>query len=128
MRARLFVLILVISTVIVLGWSQSAWSSEQKEDKETYKMQMEERLKALDRKLDELKAKATEAKEDVKKEFSQELTELQKKQKVAKEKLTALKKASANEWEKMKSEMSTAAQDLEDSYEKVVSRFKERKQ
>jgi peptidoglycan hydrolase CwlO-like protein len=125
MRARLTVFILIVSTAVVLGWCLSAWSNEQKEEKESYKKQTAEKLKTLDKKLDELKAKASEVKSDAKKEFNHDMTELQKKQKVAEKKWTALKKASAKEWEKVKSEMSSAVQDLEGSYDRVVARFKE---
>jgi hypothetical protein len=125
MRMRLLGSILVISSVVILGWCFEGWSSEQKEDKESYKKQVEEKLNTVDKKLNELKAKSVEVKDDAKKEFNREMAELQKKQKAAKQKWVALKKTSAKKWDKVKSEMSSAVQDLEDTYEKVVSRFKE---
>ncbi len=64
MRMKLFGFILAIVVVVSLGWCLDGLSSEQKEDKEAYKAEMEERLRGLEAKLDELKAKTGEVKED----------------------------------------------------------------
>jgi hypothetical protein len=126
MRVKLVGFIFAISTVFVLGCFLNAWSAEQKEEKESYKKQMEEKIKAFDKKLDELKAKAAEVKGDAKEEFNKEMTDLRKKQAAAKKKWKELKKAGAKKWEKVKSEMSAAVQDVENTYDKVASRFKEK--
>ena len=128
MRVRLLGFALVISATLVVGCFLEAWSAEQKEERESYKKQVEENLNALDKKLDEVKEKAAGVKGDAKREFDKEITELQKKQKAAKRKWDELKRAGAKQWEKAKSEMSAVVQDLEKSYDKVISRFKERKE
>jgi hypothetical protein len=128
MRVRLLGFALTISAALVLGCFLDAWSAERKEESESYKKQAEETLKALDKKIDELTKKAAEAKGDTRKEFDKDITELQKKQKAAKKKWNELKSAGATEWEKAKSEMTAVVQDLEKSYNELISRFKERKE
>jgi hypothetical protein len=128
MRVKLAGFIVAISTIFVLGSFLNVWSVEQKEEKESYKKQTEEKIKALDKKLNELKVKAAEVKGDAKEEFNKEMTDLRKKQTAAKKKWRELKKAGAKKWEKVKSEMSAAVQDVENTYDKVASRFKEKKE
>jgi hypothetical protein len=127
MRVKLAGFIFAISTVFLMGCSLNAWSAEQKEEKESYKKEVGEKIKALDKKLNELKVKAGEVKGDAKEEFNKEMVDLRKKQTTAKKKWNELKRAGAKKWEKVKSEMSAAVQDLESSYDKMASRFKERK-
>ncbi len=128
MKKKVLGLVIIILAFVLLGWCPDARSDEQTKDMESFKKQAEEKLKALDKKLDELKAKGPEVKTDVKKEYEKTMTDLRKKQKVAKKKWTALKRASVKQWEKVKSETTAAIQDLEDSYEKAVSRFGERRE
>ena len=124
MRTKLFGLMLAIIVVVSVGWCLDGRGSEQKEDKEAYKGQMEEKLKGLGAKLDELKAKSGEVKEDARKEFNEQIVKLEKKHKSAKMKLEELKRTGERKWKKVKSEMTLAAKDLEDSYHKVIGHFK----
>ena len=128
MREKVLGLVVVVLTFAFVGWYADAKAAEQENDMQSFKKQAEERLKTLDKKLDELKAKAPEVKTEVKKEFKKAMTDLRMKQKLAKQKWTAVKKASEKRWEKAKSELSAAIQDLEDSYEKTVSKFQEKKE
>ncbi len=127
MKVRRLGIVSVISIAFVLGVVLSAWSDAQKEEREGYKKEMQEKLNALDKKIDELKGKAAELKGDAKANYNKEMTELHKKQKSAKKEWGKVKDAAANKWEKVKSDMDAAVQDVEDAYNKVASRFKEHK-
>ncbi len=63
-------------------------------------------------------------KEDARKEFKEQIVKLEKKNNSAKAKLEELKRTGARKWKKVKFEMTRAAKDLEDSYHKVIGRFK----
>jgi gas vesicle protein len=127
MKVRRLGFVSVIAIAFVLGLFLSAWGDAQKEGREGYKKEMQEKLKALDKKIDELKGKAAGLKGDAKAEYSKEMAALRKKQKSAKKEWGKVKSAAADKWEKVKSDMDAAVQDVEDAYNKVASRFKEHK-
>ena len=127
MKVRNLGLVSIITIAFVLGGFLSAWSDTPKEEKEGYKKEVQEKLKALDQKIDELKGKAAGLKGEAKKEFNKDMTELRKKQKSAKKEWGKIKGATARGWEKVKSGMDAAVQDVENAYNKVASRFKEHK-
>jgi hypothetical protein len=127
MKVRRLGFVSVLTMAFVLGGLLSAGSDTQKEEREGYKKEVQEKLKALDKKIDELKGKAAELKGEVKTEFNNEMTELRRKQKAAKKEWKEVKRAAANKWEKVKSGMDAAVQDMENAYNKAASRFKERK-
>ncbi len=56
----------------------------QRRTRESYKKEVQEKLKALDKEIDELKGKAAELKGEAKTDFNKEMTELHKKRKAAK--------------------------------------------
>jgi len=116
-----------ITVTLVLGWFFSAWSAAQNEERESYRKDLQEKLQILDKKIDELKEKAAEVKGEAKAAFAKEMAELHKKQKIAKKEWERVKRATANTWEKAKAGMDTAIQEVENAYDKAVSRFKERK-
>lgn len=125
MKVRNLGLVSIITIAFVLGGFLNAWSDTQKEEREGYKKEIQEKLKALDQKIDELKGKAAGLKEETKKEFNKEMTELRKKQEAAKKEWRKVKAAAANKWEKIKAGLDAAVQDVEKAYDKVASRFKE---
>ncbi|MGC1402470.1 MAG: hypothetical protein WA974_06025, partial [Thermodesulfobacteriota bacterium] len=127
MKVRQLGFVSVIAIVFVLGGFLNAWSDTQKEEREGYKKEVQEKLKALDKKIDEMKGKAAELKGEVKTEFNKEMAELHKKQKAAKRQWKEVKRGAANKWEKIKSDMDAAVQEVENIYNKTASRFKERK-
>jgi DNA repair exonuclease SbcCD ATPase subunit len=127
MKVRRLGIVSVITIAFVLGLFLSAWGGAQKEEREGYKKEVQEKLNALDKKIAELKGKASELKGEAKTEFNKEMTGLHKKQKSAKKEWGKVKSAAADKWEKVKSDMNAAVQDVEDAYNKVVSRFKEHK-
>ncbi len=127
MKVHLLGFVSAIAIVFVLGGFLSAWGDTQKEEREGYRKEVQEKLKVLDKKIDEMKGKAAEIKGEAKREFNKEMTELHKKQKAAKKKWKEVKHAAANKWEKVKSDMDAAVQDMENAYNKAASHFKERK-
>ena len=114
-----------IATTFVLGCFFYAWSAAQTDEKETYKKEVQEKLKALDKKIDEMNAKGAELKGDAKTEFTKEMTDLHKKRKAMKKEWRKVKHAVAGTWEKAKADMDAAVQDVEGAYDKAASRFKE---
>lgn len=124
MSVRRMEFIFFIAISFVLGSFLHAWSDAQTDDKETYKKEVQEKLKALDKKIDELKGKGAELKEDAKTEFNKEMTELHKKRMAVKKEWRKVKHATASKWEKAKADMDAAVQGVEDTYDKAASRFK----
>ncbi len=74
MRVRRLGFVAVITITFILGWFLHAWSAAQTEEQESYKKEVQEKLKALDKKIDELKAKAAGLKDDAKAEYNKEMT------------------------------------------------------
>ena len=64
-----------IAIALVLGWYLSAWSETQKEDRKGYTKEVQKKLKVLDKKIDELKAKAAEMKGEARTEFTKDMSE-----------------------------------------------------
>jgi DNA repair exonuclease SbcCD ATPase subunit len=116
--------VLIISVCFILAGFQVAFSQEQKEQKGEYQKKMETKLKDFKQKLEELKGKAGELKQEVKEEFNQGVKELEKKEEAANRKFKELKSSGAKTWEKIKAEMDKAADELEKQYDKVKSHFK----
>jgi hypothetical protein len=117
----------LITITFVLGWYLSAWGTTQKEEREGYKKEVQEKLRVLDKKIDELKGKAAELKGEAKTEYSKEMTALRAKRKTAKKEWGKVERATASTWEKVKSDMDAAVRDVEGAYDKAASRFKEHK-
>ncbi len=127
MKVRRLGVIVAITIAFALGGVFSAWGDTPKKEREDYKKDMQEKMKSLDRKIDEMKGKAVELKEETKKEFNKGMAELREKQRAAKKEWRKVKRTAGNKWEKVKSDMDAAIQDLEKAYDKVASRFKEHK-
>ena len=128
MRVRRLGFISMIAITFILGWFLNAWSAAQTEERESYKKEVQEKLKTLDKKIDELKGKAAGLEGEAKTKYNKEMTELRKKQKAAKKEWGKVKRTTATKWEKVKADMDAAIHDAENAYEKVASRFKEHKE
>ena len=126
MRARRLGFISLIAMLFTLGGFLNVWCAAQTGERETYKKEVQEKLKDLDKKMDELQKKIAEMKGEAKTEFTKEMTELRKKEKAAKREWGKVKRATATKWEKAKAGMDAAVQDMEGAYDKVASRLKER--
>ncbi|MBP1749077.1 MAG: hypothetical protein H6Q52_1616 [Deltaproteobacteria bacterium] len=127
MRARGLGFISIITIAFILGWFFNVWSAAQTEERDSYKKEVQEKLKVLDKQIDELKGKAAGLKAEAKTEFNKEMAELRKKQKAAKREWSKIERATAENWEKVKTDVNALIQDVETAYEKVASRFKEHK-
>jgi hypothetical protein len=115
------------AAVFVIGCFLTAWSATPAEEKESYKKEVQEKLKDLDRKIDELRVKATEVKGEVKEEFKKEMALLRKKQNAAKKEWKKVEHASAKTWDKVKAAMDSAVQDMQGAYDKAASRLQGQK-
>lgn len=127
MRVQRWGFISIITIAFILGWCLNGWSAAQTEERESYKKEVQDKLKVLDKKIDELKGKAAGLKGDAKTEFNKEMAELRTKQKAAQKEWKKVGRATAEDWEKVKSATDAAVRDVESAYEKVASRFKEHK-
>ncbi|UCD56671.1 MAG: hypothetical protein JSV16_12690 [Candidatus Hydrogenedentota bacterium] len=93
------------------------------QQKQEYQNKIEAKLDEVDAQIDELKARAEQAKDETKAKLYKQIEELQKKQEAAREKLEELKTASEQAWEKLKSEMDAAVEDLENFIKDLIPPF-----
>jgi len=96
-----------------------------RQKKEEYRVKAEEELNDLKKKVAELQTEVKESGAGAREKLGRELEELKKKEQTAREKLNELEETSAEKWEEFKSDMDAALQDLQESYRKAVSHFKE---
>jgi predicted nucleic acid-binding Zn-ribbon protein len=88
--------------------------------RDTYIAKMKLQLDELNAKMDKLEAKATEAKEDVRAKYKEEITKLRQQSKLAKGKFEELKAASEDKWEAMVTEM----EKIRDAFTHAFNYFK----
>jgi len=97
------------------------------QQKEEYQKQIEAKLQALDREINELQtmaqSKATGLKEESKAEFNQTIEELRNKKQAAAEQLDKLKSASGKAWEDIKAGVDSAMDDLSAAFDRARSHF-----
>lgn len=74
-------------------------------NRDEYIAKMKLQLDELDAKMDKLEAKATEAKEDARAKYREEVAKLRQQSKLAKGKLEELKASGEDKWEAMVTEM-----------------------
>jgi len=128
MRVRRLGFTSIITIMFILGWFLNGWSAPPTEEREHYKKEAQEKLKDIDRKIDELQRKSAEMKREAKMEFTKDMAELRRKQNAAKREWSKVQGATASKWEKGKADMDAALQDVESTYDRVASRFKEHKE
>jgi septal ring factor EnvC (AmiA/AmiB activator) len=116
--------ILITLICFMLTGPQLVFGASEKDQMGEYQKQSETKLKEFKQKVEGLKSKAAELKEDAKKEFNEQMKELEKKQEAANKKLKELKSTGAKTWEKVKAEMDKAVDELEKQYERMMARFK----
>lgn len=103
-------------------------------DRETYRQEMADTIAALDRKIEELKARmqkdldaaradAGETRADIGQDMRKLLAELEQKRVAAAEKLRNLGTAGANAWEGVKKDMDQAAGQLQDAYQRAWNKL-----
>lgn len=89
-----------------------------------YQNEMEAKLAKLDKRIEELKIEAEKGGAEINAAIKKEIEELDWKKEYVRIKLDELKSASVVAWNDVKSELSSAIDDLEKSYEEVISEFK----
>jgi hypothetical protein len=93
------------------------------EKKDEYKSRLEYQMLELDKKTEELKGKAANASESVKREFEKDMSELSRQKAVLKEKLESVKSSSAAAWEDTKAGAESAWDSVKRTYERARARF-----
>jgi predicted small secreted protein len=93
------------------------------EKKDEYRSRLEYQMLELDAKTEELKGKAANASESVKREFDKDMSELSRQKAVLKEKLDSVKSSSAAAWEDTKAGAESAWDSVKRTYERAKSRF-----
>lgn len=88
--------------------------------RDAYIAKMKLQLDELNAKMDKLEAKATDAKEDVRAKYKEEITKLRQQSKLAKGKFEELKAASEDKWEAMVTEM----EKIRDAFTHAFNYFK----
>lgn len=81
----------------------------------------------MDKKIDDLKARAARAQADAKKDYEETVRDLQKKREDAGKKWQELREASSEKWDQAKAEFTMVLKDLKDTYDRAVSHMKEKK-
>jgi peptidoglycan hydrolase CwlO-like protein len=124
MKARQFWLVVIITAVFVFTGILEVRGQAQKDERESYRKQVEEKLREFEKKIKVLKQQAGEVKAEAKTKYNEEMNDVKGKHKTAKNRLRGLKEVGAREWNKAKTEMDTALHKLESVYEKAAARFK----
>ena len=141
---RALSLLLILGLLAVCsGQSQRASTSDEKATKETkdsaeaskdyaarkkaeYQKKIESQLDEFSRGIDELKMKAEQSGAKAKAELNKEIAALEQQKEVVSKKLSELQSSGAEAWEYFKSRVDSAMKELKKSYDRTVSRFKER--
>ena len=93
------------------------------EQMQAFREQAETKLAEYEKDIDQLQAKAEAMGEDAKAKAEQQLTALRQKRDAVSEKLKELGSSSGNAWERLKSGVEAAMDDLADSYKKASAEF-----
>jgi predicted small secreted protein len=93
------------------------------EKKDEYRSRLEYQMQELDAKTEELKGKAANASESVKREFDKDMSELSRQKAVLNQKLESVKSSTAGAWEDTKAGAESAWDSVKRTYERARSRF-----
>lgn len=94
------------------------------QQKEEYQREVERRIMEIDSKLQDIETRADMLKEEARNELNKEIENLEKKKADAKQKLAQLKSATGTAWEDIKTGLDKAFEDMDEAYQKAISRFK----
>jgi len=94
------------------------------EQMQAFREKTETRLAEYKKEIDQLQAKAEKLGDDAKAKAEQQLTALRQKRDEVSEKLKVLSSSSGNAWEKVKSGVDSAMDDLSKAYQKAAAEFK----
>lgn len=93
------------------------------EQKEALQNQVQDQLAFLDDKVNDLQAKAANAGDEAKDEIGELTADLKQKLQTAKLQAEQLKDASADNWDNVKTGMTSAINEVNEAYNKVVARM-----
>ena len=93
------------------------------DNKDEFVLSMDQKLKDLEAKIDDLAKKSEAYKDDAKVQAEKALAELRTQRDKAKEKFEEAKKASAETWKDIKAEFASVMDELEKAYENAKSQF-----
>jgi Skp family chaperone for outer membrane proteins len=94
------------------------------QQQEGYQMEIESKLKELNRELQEWKAKSKELEEKARSELEEQINNLSKKEEEVSKKLKELKTKTGKAWEDLKAGLDSAMEDLGKAFDQVRSQFK----
>jgi hypothetical protein len=100
-----------------------AKKSSVKTEAEKYEKKVRKELKELKREVKKLQAKAKELNAEAKAKAKEDLQAFREKTKEAEAKLKSIKSASGESWDKLKSEIDLAMDNLKNTYKKIASYF-----
>ncbi len=90
---------------------------------ERYQKKAQETINEYKGKLKELEAKAKKLNEKAKAETKEGMQELQKKMDAAEQKVKSIRSAGGEAWEKLKAEVDSSLESLNETYKKIAARF-----
>lgn len=93
------------------------------QQKEAFQRKAHEELAAIQKQITALREKANEASAATRAELQKSIYELERKKEAAKNKLDELRAATDAKWSGVKSGMTSALEDLKNSYQKALSRL-----
>jgi len=128
LRSILIVLLAAVALPGCSTWSGVKQDTQAAKDytyekKDEYRSRLEYQMLELDAKTEELKGKAANASESVKREFDKDMSELSRQKAVLKEKLDSVKSSSAAAWEDTKAGAESAWDSVKRTYERAKARF-----
>jgi ABC-type transporter Mla subunit MlaD len=124
MKKSIRLLVPVVCILVLMLFGCKPESSEQTPQAQLeYQREVESTLNELDRSIAALQAKAETVAEENKAEFNAMLSDVQEKRAQARAQLEKLKKAGANAWQDMRAEIDETVEDLQDTYDRTISRF-----
>lgn len=98
--------------------------SQPRETKQSYQQKVEANLETLQARIDELKAKAAQAKADARLRYHERIGVLDARQKEAQHKLRELKASSENAWQELKVGTEAALHELQNAFNSALAQFK----
>jgi hypothetical protein len=96
---------------------------EMRKDRDEFQRQAETRFKAMDRNLDELKAKAKHGRAVTKEQMNEAIDALKAKTEAARAELRALGAAPQERWDALKTGLNASLEELKDGFDRAFSRF-----
>jgi len=105
------------------GEALSAAKEYTMQEKQEYQKLIESQLADLSKKIEDLKAKAVNAKKDAMAALESQIADLKKKQEAAQQKLSELGSVTSKAWGEVKSGLDKAMDELKKAYEGARSKF-----